>query len=149
MNLEEPVEKGVGSTSIINDHESGESPPKFDAAPEGGVRAWFVVAGAASIAFSGLGILNSFGVFQEYYMRHQLQHESADRIAWIGSLTAFLQFTGSAISGPLFDRLGAWVSLLVSICSLFCSLLGSHSNILFSWQPRYCGRQPLYLFFLS
>jgi hypothetical protein len=44
-------------------------------------------------------------------MTHQLWDESPGNIAWIGSLSAFLQFAAGAIGGPLFDRFGAWVNL--------------------------------------
>ena len=81
----------------------------FDKAPDGGLRAWLVATGAAFIFFSALGYANSFGVFQEYYMTHQLREESPDKIAWIGSLSAFFQFAAGAVGGPLFDRYGAWV----------------------------------------
>ena len=78
-------------------------------APDGGPRAWLVATGAAFIMFSALGYANSFGVFQEYYMTHQLQGEAPDKIAWIGSIAACLQFVVGAVAGPLFDRFGAWV----------------------------------------
>ncbi len=60
----------------------------------------------------GLGFGNSFGAFQQYYQTHQLHEDSPDKIAWVGSLSFFLQFAIGAISGPLFDRFGAWVCLL-------------------------------------
>ena len=82
--------------------------PDFGKAPDGGSQAWLVAAGASCIFFSCLGFSNSFGVFQEYYTTHQLRGQSPDKIAWIGSLSAFLQFTASAIRGPLFDRFSAW-----------------------------------------
>jgi hypothetical protein len=72
-------------------------------------KAWLVAIGASCTIFSTLGFSNSFGVLQEYYAVHQLQNESSDRIAWIGSLAAFLQFATGAVAGPLFDRYGAWV----------------------------------------
>ena len=81
----------------------------FGPAPEGGLKAWLAVAGSASIFFSCLGFLNSFGVFQEYYMANQLSHRSSDDISWIGSLMSFIQFAGGAFAGPLFDRYGSWV----------------------------------------
>ncbi|KAL2016247.1 hypothetical protein VTK56DRAFT_4023 [Thermocarpiscus australiensis] len=99
-------------------------------APDGGLRAWLVVTGAACIFFSCLGFMNSFGVFQAYYMAHQLRDHSPDAIAWIGSLTACIQFAAGAVAGPLFDRYGSWVSrpgaalyvlglLLTSICTRY------------------------------
>lgn len=77
--------------------------------PEGGLQAWLVAAGGACIFFSALGFANSFGVFEEYYLTHQLQGETADNVAWIGSVASCLQFAAGAIGGPLFDRYGAWV----------------------------------------
>ncbi|KAL2126378.1 hypothetical protein VTI74DRAFT_1088 [Chaetomium olivicolor] len=85
------------------------SNPAFSPAPDGGPRAWLVVTGSACIFFSCLGFMNSFGVFQEYYISHQLRSKSPDDIAWIGSLMSFIQFAGGAITGPLFDRYGSWV----------------------------------------
>jgi hypothetical protein len=78
--------------------------------PEGGLRAWLVAAGVGCVLFSTLGYGNSFGVFQAYYMLHQLHDSGPDDIAWIGSLQAFLTLASGLIGGPLFDRYGAWVS---------------------------------------
>jgi hypothetical protein len=105
--------KGEEQKSIVA-AELGEenTPPNFGEAPDGGPRAWLVATGSAFIFFSALGYTNSFGAFQEYYMTHQLREESPDNIAWIGSLSAFLQFAAGAIGGPLFDRFGAWACLL-------------------------------------
>ncbi|KAL2792997.1 major facilitator superfamily domain-containing protein [Aspergillus keveii] len=94
--------------SAPNDNEK-ESTDNFGPAPDGGLKAWLVAAGAACTIFSTLGFANSFGVLQEYYAANQLRGQSADRIAWIGSLSAFLQFAAGGIGGPLFDRYGAWV----------------------------------------
>ena len=80
----------------------------FGEMPDGGARAWLVAAGASTIFFCCLGFSNSFGAFEEYYLTHQLHRESPDNIAWIGSISAFLQFASGLIGGPLFDRFGAW-----------------------------------------
>lgn len=93
-----------------SDKDTTTTPDEYGPAPDGGLRAWLVAAGSAAIWFSVLGYANSFGVFQQYYITHQLKDKSADDIAWIGSTASFLQFLGSAVSGPLFDRYGAWVS---------------------------------------
>ncbi|KAL4916747.1 major facilitator superfamily domain-containing protein [Aspergillus aurantiobrunneus] len=97
----------------------------FDAAPDGGFKAWLVAVGSACTIFSTLGFANSFGVLQEYYAVHQLQTESADRIAWIGSLAAFLQFATGAIAGPLFDRFGAWVIRPAAVLYVFALMMTS------------------------
>lgn len=100
---------GVPSKSMTRMSSQDEIPYDTGKAPDGGARAWLVALGAAFVFFSGLGFANSFGVFQEYYMTHQLRDKSPDDIAWIGSLAAFLQFLAGAIGGPLFDRYGDWV----------------------------------------
>jgi hypothetical protein len=84
-------------------------PLSVEEAPDGGIRAWLVAAGGASVFFCCLGFANSFGTFEEYYLSHQLRGQSPDNVAWIGSISAFLQFASSAVGGPLFDRYGAWV----------------------------------------
>ncbi len=80
--------------------------------PDGGLRAWLVIAGGASIFFCCLGFGNSFGTFEAYYLAHQLKGQSPDNIAWIGSVSAFLPFATGVLGGPLFDRYGAKVCLL-------------------------------------
>jgi hypothetical protein len=86
-------------------------PLDLSPAPDGGLQAWLVAAGSACIFFSCLGFANSFGVLQEYYITHQLKGHSEDAIAWIGSISTFIQFAVGALSGPMFDRYGSWVSV--------------------------------------
>ncbi|CAF3597018.1 hypothetical protein HG531_012179 [Fusarium graminearum] len=99
--------------------------PEFNPAPDGGLEAWLVAAGAACIFFSCLGFANSFGVLQEYYMSHQLRGHSADAIAWIGSVSTFIQFAAGALSGPLFDRYGAWVVRPAAVTYIFATMMTS------------------------
>lgn len=87
-------------------------------APDGGRRAWLVAAGAAFITFASLGYANSVGVFQEYYLSHQLKGQSPDDVAWIGSIAAFLQFAVGTLAGPMFDRYGAKVTLVHTFATL-------------------------------
>jgi hypothetical protein len=101
--------------------------PEFGPAPDGGTRAWLVAAGAGCVFFSCFGFSNSFGVFQEYYMNHQLRHESPDRIAWIGSMGAYFSMAGGAIGGPLFDLFGIWVSS--PILSLLSSMVATKEQL--------------------
>ncbi|OAA73640.1 Major facilitator superfamily domain, general substrate transporter [Cordyceps fumosorosea ARSEF 2679] len=80
-----------------------------DEFPDGGLRAWLVVAGGAAVFFCCLGLGNSFGTFAAYYLSHQLRGHSPDAVAWIGSVSAFLPFVTGVLGGPLFDRYGAAV----------------------------------------
>ncbi len=78
-----------------------------DKAPDGGLEAWLVAAGAFCIFFCCLGFSNSFGVMADYYYTHQLRGVAVSKIAWIGSLSVFLQFFSGMLAGPLFDQYGA------------------------------------------
>jgi hypothetical protein len=104
------VEKsGHSDGSVSQPNTDVKTDASIDEFPDGGLRAWTVAAGAGGVLFSTLGYSNCFGVFQAYYMFHQLQDQSPDNIAWIGAIQAFLVFAAGAFGGPLFDRYGAWV----------------------------------------
>ncbi|KAF4450391.1 hypothetical protein F53441_6515 [Fusarium austroafricanum] len=94
-------------------------------APDGGLQAWLVAAGAACIFFSCLGFANSFGVLQEYYMTHQLKGHSADQVAWIGSISTFIQFALGVLSGPMFDRYGSWILRPAAVTYVFATMMTS------------------------
>lgn len=105
------LEKGTSvdkPEDLAKDLESSQYGP----APDGGPRAWLVALGGFCIFFGCLGFTSCFGVLQEYYSTHQLRDRTTDEIAWIGSLSSFIQFAGGALGGPLFDRFGIWVSTL-------------------------------------
>lgn len=82
---------------------------------ESNLRSFGVVAGAACIFFCTLGLSNSFGTFEEYYLTHQLSSESPSVISWIGSLQSFLQFFTGMLGGPLFDRYGSMVRFKIDL----------------------------------
>ncbi|RDW75428.1 monocarboxylate permease-like protein [Coleophoma cylindrospora] len=105
------------------DCEKAAPEPEFGPAPEGGTQAWLVAAGGAAIFFSTLGFANSFGTFEEYYLTHQMQGESASKIAWIGSLASFLQFFAGMVGGPLFDRFGTKVMRPAAIAYIVAMMI--------------------------
>lgn len=111
------------------------SADEVEPAPEGGLRAWLVACGTASVFFCCLGFSNSFGTFTEYYLTHQLRTHSPDDVAWIGSLSAFLQFFTGMIGGPMFDRYGVkvctfpYIIYLVSTYPLHLVKLGKPYHI--------------------
>ena len=61
--------------------------------------------------FCSVGFINSYGVFQEYYLQHQLANESGSTVAWLGGVSIFFIFFGSAISGPVMDISGPRVRM--------------------------------------
>ncbi|GIJ84575.1 hypothetical protein Asppvi_003422 [Aspergillus pseudoviridinutans] len=97
--------------------------PGNNPAPDGGTRAWLVAGGAASIFLCSLGLANSFGTFEEYYLSHQLKGDSASKISWIGSLQSFLQFFAGMLGGPLFDRYGSIVIYPSSVAYVFALMM--------------------------
>lgn len=107
--------------------ESSESNAPISApVPDGGLRAWLVAAGASFIFFSALGYGNSYGVFQAHYMRHQLSNMPSDSIAWIGSITTFLQLLAGGLGGPLFDRFGTtWITPSAAVIFIFALMMVS------------------------
>ncbi|RMZ91600.1 hypothetical protein DV736_g1193, partial [Chaetothyriales sp. CBS 134916] len=87
-----------------------------------GTRRGLLMSGSA-VCFCCLGFPNSFGAFEEYYLSHQLRGKSPDDIAWIGSLSAFLQFFAGMLGGPLFDRFGAWIIRPAAILYIFAMMM--------------------------
>ena len=86
------------------------SPPgiegKKDAAqlagpPDGGIQAWNQALVAHLVIFNTWGYINSFGVFQTYYV--QTIGRSPSDVSWIGSLQVFLLFFIGTFSGRATD----------------------------------------------
>uniref|UniRef100_A0A0B7KBY3 Major facilitator superfamily (MFS) profile domain-containing protein n=1 Tax=Bionectria ochroleuca TaxID=29856 RepID=A0A0B7KBY3_BIOOC len=114
------------STDQTTDVEpSVEAAAELSPAPDGGRVAWLVAVGACCTSFAGLGFANSTGIFIEYYLSHQLQDKTPDDVAWIGSLSNFIQFASGCIGGPLFDRYGAWVIRPAAILYLLAIMMTS------------------------
>jgi MFS family permease len=91
--------------------------------PEGGLQAWLVVAGSFCVIAGSFGFQSSIGIFQSYWLTHQLSSYSPSEIGWISAVNIFLtHFLGVQI-GPMFDRWGPrWLLLCGSvawIASLF------------------------------
>nr|POE51626.1 aspyridones efflux protein apdf [Quercus suber] len=71
--------------------------------PNGGFMAWLQVAGAWTIMFNVLGLLNSYGQFQNIYEVDNLSSNSASTIAWIGSAQFLFCYITCIFTGPLLD----------------------------------------------
>ncbi|KXS95614.1 hypothetical protein AC578_10385 [Pseudocercospora eumusae] len=94
--------------------------------PEGGLRAWLVVAGGFSGMMACFGYMNTVGTYQAYLATHQLSAYSESTIGWIFSLYIFLAFGAGVQIGPLFDKHGAfWLVVTGATCTtLSIFLLG-------------------------
>lgn len=71
--------------------------------PDGGIRAWLVVAGAFFVWFNSWGAINAFGSFQTFYQLELLSSYSPSGIAFIGAIQNFLVLFIGFLSGPLYD----------------------------------------------
>ncbi|ROV88401.1 hypothetical protein VPNG_10295 [Cytospora leucostoma] len=80
-----------GSTSIVVP-----GPP-----PDGGSQAWLQVLIAHLVIFNTWGYINSFGVFQTYYI--STLNQSPSDISWIGSVQVFLLFFIGTFAGRATD----------------------------------------------
>ncbi|TLD18132.1 hypothetical protein PspLS_10421 [Pyricularia sp. CBS 133598] len=94
--------------------------------PEGGTRAWLVVFGCWLALFSSAGILNSVGMFTTYVGSHQLSHYDKSAIGWIFSVYVFLSFACGLYVGPIFDKQGPRLLILVgSACHVTSMMFAS------------------------
>ena len=69
--------------------------------PDGGYAAWVQVLMGHIVIFNTWGYINSFGVFQVYYVAHL--HRPASDISWVGSVQIFLLFSIGTFSGRASD----------------------------------------------
>ncbi|KAK0474234.1 major facilitator superfamily domain-containing protein [Armillaria novae-zelandiae] len=95
----------------------------LDDYPDGGLRAWLIVAGSMCNNFTTFGYVNSWGVFQSYYQTNVLKDIPPSDIAWIGSIQYSLVFLPGLLAGRLFDlgyfrRLFAACSVLLVVATL-------------------------------
>lgn len=77
----------------------GPGPP-----PNGGIKAWLQVVGSFMLYFNTWGILNAFGIYQQYYETGDLFITTSSNISWIGSIEAFLLLLVGVFAGPIYDR---------------------------------------------
>jgi MFS family permease len=122
----------------VDDEEPGT--PIVDAEdnfPEGGMRAWLVVASAWLLLFPSFGFMVSIGTLQDYWGQHQLSYMSSRDIGWIPSVFVYLSLALGIWVGPLFDRYGPrWIALAGSIGFLLMVFLLAECKTY--WQMILC-----------
>ncbi|OBZ65726.1 Riboflavin transporter MCH5 [Grifola frondosa] len=89
-----------------------------DQFPDGGLRAWLVVLGAACGTCGTFGFVNAWGVFQAYYTDSILSDTAPSTIAWIGSVQYALVFIPGLVFGRLFDMGHFKLPLFFASCLL-------------------------------
>ena len=89
--------------------------------PDGGLVAWTQALVAHLVIFNTWGYINSFGVFQTYYVS-TLEHSLSD-ISWVGSVQIFLLFFVGTFSGRATDtdyfRLTFIIGTLLQLIGVF------------------------------
>ncbi|KAJ1956612.1 hypothetical protein EC988_001259, partial [Linderina pennispora] len=95
--------------------------------------AWLIVAAAFCNLTTTMGTLNSFGVYQEYYLNDLYKNDSAVVIAWVSTLISFCMFFGSVVTGKLTDEFGFRITCLAGaiICGV-ALILASFTHTV--WQ---------------
>ncbi|KAI8320476.1 MFS general substrate transporter [Martensiomyces pterosporus] len=68
--------------------------------------AWAIAGAAFCNLATTMGTLNSFGVYQEYYLNELYKDDSAVAIAWVATLISFCMFIGAIFTGQLTDKIG-------------------------------------------
>lgn len=69
--------------------------------PDGGLQAWTQALMGHLVVFNTWGYINSFGVFQTYYVN--ALNETPSAISWVGSVQIFLLFAIGSLSGRATD----------------------------------------------
>ncbi|KAL3426875.1 transporter MCH4-like protein 6 [Phlyctema vagabunda] len=116
--------------------------------PDGGALAWTQVLSGHLIVLNTWGCMNSFGVFQTYYVDF-LGHSDSD-VAWIGSIQVFLTFFIGTFTGRLTDagyfRPVFAIGTVFSVLGLFMASISTQWWQIFLAQGVCCGLGNGFLF---
>ncbi|PON22006.1 hypothetical protein TGAM01_v209076 [Trichoderma gamsii] len=101
----------------------------LDSYPEGGLEAWLVVLGGWCALVCTFGLINSVGVFEQYYVSGPLMEYNQSTVSWILSALVFLQIFCGSIFGLMFDNYGPrWLLWVGSITFIFGLMMLSFST---------------------
>ncbi|KAH9871583.1 hypothetical protein J1614_005838 [Plenodomus biglobosus] len=127
-------------TRTIHNRDEESGIPIVDAEdnfPEGGLRAWLVIASAWLLLFPSFGFMVSIGTLQDYWGQHQLASMTARDIGWIPSVFVYVSLALGIWIGPLFDRYGPrWIAFTGSIAFLLMVFLLAECTEF--WQMVLC-----------
>lgn len=129
----------TASATIFAKTPSTASIKSLETFPEGGYQAWSVALGSFLALFSTFGVVNSFGVFQEYYQTTLLTKSSSSTISLIGALQLFLLYGLSPFIGRIFDAYGIEIILP----------LGSFLTVSSMMMTSLCQPEQPYQYFLT
>ncbi|KAI9840225.1 MAG: hypothetical protein M1838_004174 [Thelocarpon superellum] len=124
LGLREAIVEGPPILALRRTRSSGKDPGP---PPDGGVQAWTQAWVGHLVVFQVWGFINSYGVFQTYYVS-ALGHQPSD-ISWIGSVQIFLLFFIGTFSGRMTDAgyfriifgVGTFLLVLGVFLTSFCT----------------------------
>lgn len=109
--------------------------------PDGGLQAWTQVIMGHLTVFNTWGYINSFGVFQTYYVT--MLKETPSAISWVGSVQIFLLFFVGTFSGRATDyglfRITFIVGSIFQLLGIFMTSLSTKYWHLFLAQGILTG----------
>lgn len=109
--------------------------------PDGGRKAWIQAAMTHLVVMNTWGFINSFGVFQTYYVTSL--NASPSTISWIGTMQIFLLFFIGTFTGRLTDagyfRLVFLTGTILVVLGLFMASLSTTYWQLLLTQGVCCG----------
>jgi MFS family permease len=103
--------------------------------PNGGFVAWLQVFCGFFCFFNSWGLVNTFGVFQDYYYSSLIPDVTNSNISWIGAIQAFLLCATTVFVGPIFDHghsrmlvatgsiVAVFGMMMTSLCSQYWQLM--------------------------
>ncbi|KAL6942200.1 hypothetical protein ACO0QE_003366 [Hanseniaspora vineae] len=91
--------------------------------PEGGLKAYLVVAGCFFGLIPVFGTPNTMSVLETYIAENQLANNNASSIAWIFSIFSLLMCSSSILSGFYFDFKGCRDLMIIGTLLHFASLM--------------------------
>jgi MFS family permease len=134
------VEATTLSKAMTQPLEIEEGAPQLDSEdsfPEGGLRAWLVVASAFLALFPSFGFMVSIGTMQDYWSQNQLRNYTSRDVGWIPSVFCYLALGLGIWVGPLFDRYGPkYIALCGSIGYVVMMFLLAECKLY--WQFLLC-----------
>ncbi|UPK89470.1 hypothetical protein LCI18_000405 [Fusarium solani-melongenae] len=113
--------------------------------PDGGWRAWCVCFSGHLVYMNTWGWVNSFGIFQVYYV-DKLGRTASD-VSWIGSVSVFLLFFVGTLTGRLVDagyfQYVFTTGILLQVVGIMVTSVGSEYWHFFVAQGVLVGRRAL------
>ncbi|KAJ0414074.1 MFS general substrate transporter [Aspergillus carlsbadensis] len=106
-------EEEKGST-LFEANATGLDPSDF---PDGGLKAWSVVAGGWCCLFCSYGWINVIGLFQTYYQEDLLRSYSPSAISWITSVETGMMYLSTPIYGKIYDNHGPRPLVIWGTCA--------------------------------